>query len=94
MSCSDIEPMFTHAQTLSCKEIQPNIYEVKLAYNPSVKSEKDGIVHLVEPGQFFMLRREPSQVLLARPISVYWAEVVDQQWQVTFLILLKGQGTQ
>ena len=88
MSCSAIEPVFTHAQTLSCKEIQPNIYEVKLAYNPSVKSEKDGTVHLVEPGQFFMLRREPSQVLLARPISVYWAEVVDQQWQVTFLILL------
>ena len=94
MSCSPIEPVFTHAQTLSCKEIQPNIYEVKLAYNPSVKSENDGIVHLVEPGQFFMLRREPSQVLLARPISVYWAEVVEQQWQVTFLILLKGQGTQ
>ena len=94
MSCSAIEPLFTHAQTLSCKEIQPNIYEVKLAYNPSVKSENDGIVHLVEPGQFFMLRREPSQVLLARPISVYWAEVVEQQWQVTFLILLKGQGTQ
>ena len=94
MSCSAIEPLFTHAETLSCKEIQPNIYEVKLAYNPSVKSENDGIVHLVEPGQFFMLRREPSQVLLARPISVYWAEVVEQQWQVTFLILLKGQGTQ
>ena len=94
MSCSAIEPLFTHAQTLSCKEIQPNIYEVKLAYNPSVKSENDGIVHSVEPGQFFMLRREPSQVLLARPISVYWAEVVEQQWQVTFLILLKGQGTQ
>ena len=94
MSCSAIEPLFTHAETLSCKEIQPNIYEVKLAYNPSVKSENDGIVHLVEPGQFFMLRREPSQVLLARPISVYWAEVVEQQWQVTFLILLKGEGTQ
>ena len=94
MSCSAIEPLFTHAKTLSCKKIQPNIYEVKLAYNPSVKSENDGIVHLVEPGQFFMLRREPSQVLLARPISVYWAEVVEQQWQVTFLILLKGQGTQ
>ena len=94
MSCSPIEPVFTHAQTLSCKEIQPNIFEVKLAYNPSVKSGKDESSHLVNPGQFFMLRREPSQVLLARPISVYWAEVVDQQWQVTFLILLKGQGTQ
>ena len=94
MSCSPIEPVFTHAQTLSCKEIQPNIFEVKLAYNPSAESGNEEIVHFVEPGQFFMLRREPSQVLLARPISVYWAEVVDQQWQVTFLILLKGQGTQ
>ena len=94
MSCSDIEPIFTHAQTVSCKEIQPNIYEVKLVYNPSAESGNEEIVHFVEPGQFFMLRREPSQVLLSRPISVYWAQVEGQQWQVTFLILLKGQGTQ
>ena len=94
MSCSDIEPIFTHAQTVSCKEIQPNIYEVKLMYNPSAESGNEEIVHFVEPGQFFMLRREPSQVLLSRPISVYWAQVEGQQWQVTFLILLKGQGTQ
>lgn len=94
MSCSDIEPIFTHAQTVSCKEIQPNIYEVKLTYNPSAESENEEIVHFVEPGQFFMLRREPSQVLLSRPISVYWAQMDSQQWQVTFLILLKGQGTQ
>ena len=94
MSCSDIEPIFTHAQTVSCKEIQPNIYEVKLVYNPSAESGNEEIVHFVEPGQFFMLRREPSQVLLSRPISVYWAQVEGQQWHVTFLILLKGQGTQ
>ena len=94
MSCSDVEPIFTHAQTLSCKEIQPNIFEVKLVYNPYAKGGNDGAKHFVEPGQFFMLRREPSQVLLSRPISVYWAQVDGQQWQVTFLILLKGQGTQ
>lgn len=94
MSCSDIEPIFTHAETVSCKEIQPNIFEVTLVYNPSAESGNEEIVHFVEPGQFFMLRREPSQVLLSRPISVYWAQVDGQQWQVTFLILLKGQGTQ
>ena len=98
MSCSAIEPIFTHAQTLSCKEIQPNVFEVKIAYASPAKSGGDGIVHRVEPGQFFMLRREPSQVLLARPISVYWAEKSADSdsgcsWQVTFLILLKGQGT-
>ena len=94
MSCSDIEPMFTLAQTVSCKEIHPNFYEVKLVYNPAAESGNEEIVHFVEPGQFFMLRREPSHALLARPISVYWAQVDGQQWQVTFLILLKGQGTQ
>ena len=93
MSCSSVEPIFASARTISCREIQSSVYEVRLEYQPS-DGLSEGVPHQVEPGQFFMLRREPSQVLLARPISVYWAEqVAGGAWQVTFLILLKGQGT-
>lgn len=98
MSCSSVEPVFASARTLSCREIQPSIYEVRLEYQLA-SSHADEKLRQVEPGQFFMLHQEPSQVLLARPISVYWAERAaspdaGSSWQVTFLILLKGQGTQ
>ena len=45
------------------------------------------------PGQFFMLRSEKSQQLLARPISVFHAEKTSCGAQISFLILLKGKGT-
>lgn len=45
------------------------------------------------PGQFFMLRSEKSQQLLARPISVFHAEKTSYGAEITFLILLKGNGT-
>ena len=45
------------------------------------------------PGQFFMLRSEKSQQLLARPISVFHAEKTNFGVQISFLILLKGKGT-
>ena len=93
MSCSSAEPVFASARTISSREIQPSVYEVRLEYHPA-GGLADGRPHQVEPGLFFMLRREPSQVLLSRPISVYWAEqVAGGAWLVTFLILLKGQGT-
>ena len=45
-------------------------------------------------GQFFMLRSVKSQHLLARPISVYHCEKSnDDKITVSFLILLKGDGT-
>ncbi len=93
MSCSFVEPIFASARTLSCRELQSGIFEIRLEYQPSVGLSK-GVSHQVEPGQFFMLRRVPSQVLLARPVSVYRAEQGEGgAWQVTFLILQKGQGT-
>lgn len=96
MSCSHVEPVFTTARTIGCQKIQKDVFEVRLEYLPSANSDANVGGHLVEPGQFFMLKREPSQVLLARPISVYAAEKMAESdaWQVTFLILLKGQGTQ
>ena len=46
-------------------------------------------------GQFFMLRAKKSQLLLARPISVFNVEIIPTKGQakIEFLILLKGQGT-
>lgn len=45
------------------------------------------------PGQFFMLRSVKSQQLLARPISVYHAERKADSIEISFLILIKGKGT-
>ena len=45
------------------------------------------------PGQFYMLRSEKSQKLLARPISVFHSEKNVHGVEISFLILLKGQGT-
>ena len=50
-------------------------------------------VPLPVPGQFYMLRSEKSQQLLARPISVFNAERNSHGVEITFLILLKGKGT-
>ena len=48
-----------------------------------------------EPGQFFMIHPERSNVILSRPISVYH---VDKSFfgetEIQFLILVKGKGTQ
>ena len=46
------------------------------------------------PGQFYMLHAERSNFLLPRPISVYHSEKKsDGDIEISFLILLKGQGT-
>lgn len=45
------------------------------------------------PGQFFMLRSAKSQMLLARPISVFHSEETKHGVETSFLILLKGKGT-
>ena len=46
-------------------------------------------------GQFYMLHAVRSNVLLGRPISVYKAEKnSDGKVEITFLILLKGRGTE
>lgn len=46
-------------------------------------------------GQFYMLHAVRSNVLLGRPISVYKAEKKsDGKVEITFLILLKGRGTE
>ena len=45
-------------------------------------------------GQFYMLHPVRSNVLLGRPISVYFSETkADGSVEISFLILLKGKGT-
>ena len=89
MTCSHNYPDFTKGKVISCTEIQEGIFSLVLEYKSSV--EKGTAL----PGQFFMLRAEPSKVLLSRPISLYRAETLDSEGKtrLTFLILRKGQGT-
>lgn len=89
MSCSINHPDFTTAKTISCTETQKDIFNLVLEYQPS-RQNKAAL-----PGQFFMLRAEPSNVLLCRPISLFRAEPINPEGKVrlVFLILRKGQGT-
>ncbi|MBO4507987.1 MAG: dihydroorotate dehydrogenase [Spirochaetaceae bacterium] len=47
---------------------------------------------MASPGQFYMLKAVPSEVLLSRPISVYKVESGTSA-KIHFLIMEKGQGT-
>lgn len=53
----------------------------------------DSAMKAAEPGQFYMLKAVPSQVLLSRPISIYKVEKEPGKVRLHFLIMLKGQGT-
>lgn len=92
------------AETISCGEIAPGIYKLVLKAGAD---KDDRAVVPPKAGQFFMLCREPSKTLLCRPISVFRVEDEDgnlvfgasednnkRSLVITFLILLKGQGTQ
>lgn len=86
-------PVFCEAQVENCasvKEAFPNgsIFSLTVKFEAQENS-------VPSPGQFFMLRAKHSQVLLARPISVFDA-IPDTRMryiQIEFLILKKGQGT-
>ena len=89
MTCNEDKPIYTMANVISCNEIQSGIFELKIKY-----FAKNTAGSSVLPGQFFMLRAEPSHVLLTRPISVFHSETNDSgEIIITFLILQKGQGT-
>lgn len=86
-------PVFCEAQVENCasvKEAFPSgsVFSLMVKFAAQENS-------VPSPGQFFMLRAKHSQVLLARPISVFDA-IPDTRMgyiQVEFLILKKGQGT-
>lgn len=89
MNCNDSQHIYTSAQVTDCTQIQPGIYSLTVSFAPDVPVTEQTIL----PGQFFMLRAEPSQVLLSRPISVYRTQTTGTTVSVTFLILQKGNGT-
>lgn len=95
-------------QLTDCQGIPYPIFAVgKVAYCASVDSARpEGSVFLLKielsdekavlpvAGQFFMLRSVHSERLLARPVSVFHSERTKHGVLLSFLILLKGKGTQ
>lgn len=86
-------PVFCEARVEDCmgvKEAFPSgsVFSLTVKFAAQENS-------IPSPGQFFMLRAKHSQVLLARPISVFNAipDTRTGYTQVEFLILKKGQGT-
>ncbi len=88
MACSESHPVYTHAAVTAASNVASGVRKLTVSY-----SVPDG-VSPIRPGQFFMLKAEPSGTLLCRPISVYHAETVTPDTAaVEFLILKKGTGT-
>ena len=86
-------PVFCEAQVENCASVK-EAFPSGSVFSLTVKfaAQENSVP---SPGQFFMLRAKHSQVLLARPISVFNA-IPDTRMgyiQVEFLILKKGQGT-
>ena len=84
-------PVFAVAQVISVTKVEGakpdgSVFKLKIKVS-------DENFNMSVPGQFFMLRSEKSQQLLARPISVFHCEKNQNGIEITFLILLKGQGT-
>ena len=70
-------PVFAVAQVISVQEVEGakpkgSVYKLKI----EVSDEK---FKMSVPGQFFMLRSEKSQQLLARPISVFHCEKIKTE---------------
>lgn len=90
--CNDIPyPIFTTGTVATCESVsgakpQGSVFCLKI-------TTIDENARMPLPGQFFMLRSEKSQQLLARPISVFHAEKTSHGAEISFLILLKGKGT-
>lgn len=83
-------PTYCSGKVLECICVkgavpQNSVYSLKLAVSCSEN----------EPaaGQFYMLHALRSDVLLGRPISIFHAEKKDDRLELTFLILVKGNGT-
>ena len=86
-------PVFCEAQVENCASVK-EAFPSGSVFSLTVKfaAQENSIP---SPGQFFMLRAKHSQVLLARPISVF-NTIPDTSMgyiQIEFLILKKGQGT-
>ena len=91
--CQDEAPaIFQTASVIDCVPTA-GAHPAGSVYTLSLKADKRSVP---AAGQFFMLRSAKSQLLLARPISVFSVEILPNpnKIRIEFLILLKGQGTQ
>lgn len=78
----------TGTSTGACAPSQSNIFKLTLLLDASLKDS------IPKPGQFYLLRRRPSNAFLFRPISVHAVKQnADGSFLVIFLILKKGTGT-
>ncbi len=90
--CSSETPaVFQTASVIECVPTQGAVPHGSV-YTLTLGVKNDAIP---AAGQFFMLRAKKSQVLLARPVSVYSVQIVpeSQEAKIVFLILAKGKGT-
>ena len=77
------------ADVKKIEKIQENVFFLQLALPPQTARNAKPI-----SGQFYMLKRVPSDTFLFRPISVYNSTCKsDGTVLVDFLILQKGKGT-
>lgn len=70
------KPAAQIAQVVVSTKIQESVYSLVVQM-----SLEKGLHSIPKPGQFYMLKAIPSRVLLARPISVYTARIIDAQGQ-------------
>lgn len=85
-------PVFQTASVEFCREEEgavpsKSVFRLRLSLDSSSGPKK------INAGQFFLLQRVPSGVLLSRAISVFYSEVRSDGASVEFLILKKGKGT-
>lgn len=85
-------PVFTTGSVTFCASVDGAKPEGTV-YNLKIETFGEN-ARMPLPGQFFMLRSVKSQQLLARPISVFHAEQTPHGVEISFLILVKGKGTQ
>lgn len=88
-------PVFAKGVVSECEPVNGaipvgSVYQLKVILEPGSQ----------EPaaGQFYMLHAVRSNVLLGRPISIFNSEIITEgknagSVELTFLILLKGEGT-
>ncbi|MBQ3836116.1 MAG: dihydroorotate dehydrogenase [Treponema sp.] len=90
--CQDEAPAIFQKATVLDRVPTPGAVPGGSVHTLSLLADADA---LPAAGQFFMLRSEMSQELLARPISVFSVKLLEGQKKakIDFLILKKGNGT-
>ncbi len=88
-------PIFVTGKVSGCSVVKTAVPQGSIWYlKVNVKGADGKKLDSPVPGQFYMLRSKHSGLLLGRPISVYgFKKLADDDLNVEFLILLKGEGS-